>query len=114
MKLVAWNSAWNTFKMPHERVEEIIAVTKTDVAVISETCRPFADVPGRIWQGDHNPGLSIFVRGDYQIEPVEPVACVSRYSIPVRIRGPVSFLLLAVWPVKETYEGVAAYHRILM
>lgn len=114
MRLVAWNAACNTKRRSHEQDEEIATELGADIVILSETRGPAINCPGRVWTGAGNLGMSISVRGDYRIQPFQATPGLPRYLIPVKVRGPVSFLLLALWPVRQPWEGVDAYHPTLM
>ena len=112
MRIVVWNAAWNTRKRPHEGVVALLALLGADVAVVSETSRPAkAGSPRCFWIGPDEPGLGVYVRDGFRVEPDDPSPDVPRYFVPLRISGEVSFQLLAAWPTKL---DASSYQAVLM
>ena len=69
-----------------------------DVAVIQECARPAAENDHCLWFGDNpNQGLAVVSSEPYRLRALDQLARVPRYTIPVEVTGPASFLLLAVW-----------------
>ena len=93
MRLVTWNCCRGTFenKIPHVQALDF------DIAVVQECARPTIDSNNVLWIGD-NPrqGMAILAGEGFQIELLPTSISLPRYVIPVQVKGPVNFLLLAV------------------
>ena len=101
MRLVAWNCAMAL----HRKFEALLAL-KPDVAVISECAEParleahgLDYGAGRpLWIGDNpNKGLAVFAFNGYRLRIADDYQATLRWIAPVRVEGPQSFNLLAVW-----------------
>lgn len=90
----------------HKKFEALLNL-RPDVAVVQECAAPerlrekmrvFAPDVDPVWIGSNkNKGLGIFCFGDYRAEPAGCYDPNLRFVAPVRIKGPESFNLLAVW-----------------
>ena len=94
MKLVTWNCCRGALetKLPHlDRLQP-------DIAVIQEISKPAAERPDCLWFG-HRPrqGLAVVAKPPYKISRVAPRPGVADFVIPLAVKGPVDFLLFAVW-----------------
>jgi hypothetical protein len=91
---------------------EALARLSPDVAVITECERPpLEDGPRARWFGKdtHPLGVAVLVSERYSIHPYQADASVPPFVIPMRIEGPESFNLLAVW----TWEAPTYGHTLL-
>ena len=94
MRLVTWNCCRGAFA----RKAPLLEPLEFDVAVIQECAKPAAETDHCLWFGD-NPrqGIAIVSREPYRIRAMKRRIGVPRYTIPIEVIGPESFLLLAVW-----------------
>ena len=73
-----------------------------DIAVLQECARPTSTSSTCLWFGDYeNQGICVLAGTGYTLEAVLPIPDLPRYVVPVRVRGPESFLLFAVWTHRE-------------
>jgi hypothetical protein len=94
MRLLTWNCCRGAL----DKKLSAIVEQHHDVAVIQECARPAAESSQCVWIGD-NPrqGMAVLTTGEYTVLKLEQVPGVPRYMFPVRVEGPQSFNLLAVW-----------------
>lgn len=100
MRIVAWNC-----RMGFAKKRELLYNLRPDIAVISEcsddsmlVCKQ--DGFDSCWWGENkNKGLGVLVRRPWALECVGKPGLQprQRWIAPVRVRGPLEFLLLAVW-----------------
>lgn len=97
MRIVTWNCC----RGPASTKFAFLKRLKPTIAIVQECARPVGDDPRCVWFGD-NPrqGIGVVASGEFRISPVKP-RDVPRYTIPMNITGPVSFLLLAVWSQQD-------------
>ena len=105
----------------HTKVASLLAL-KPDIAVLPEYAAPeveaakevYRAASSRAWVGDYaHKGLAVLAFGDYMVEPVAGSGVVKgRSALPVRVRGPLAFNLLAVWA--QDAGGVMRYVRNAM
>jgi exonuclease III len=105
MRLVTWNC-----KGAFARKHAVVAALRPDVLIVPE-CERLLGIPEAPgvppvtsfqWFGAHpNKGLAVLSYGEYAIEPHPGEPPRHRWVIPLRVSGPVSFLLLAVWTVPK-------------
>lgn len=101
MKLATWNCCRGAF----EKKVPLIDHLQADIAVIQEVAKPIAELPNILWFGDNlKIGMAVQVRAPYTIAPLPQLADIPKYVIPVQVSGPVSFILFAVWTMKN--EGL--------
>jgi len=117
MRIITWNCARGPWSLKNRALDTL----RSDIAVITEAPRAVADF-GLPWFGQPSArnGKTIVTAPDYSVEiipTVEGAPCVT----PVRITGPQSFTLLAIWtwpaaPYKNYREpllaGLRAYRRL--
>jgi exodeoxyribonuclease-3 len=96
---------WNCNKALHNKYEHLLALSP-DIAVIPECANidilrqkaPSFLPTSSIWVGDdRQKGLGVFTFGTYQAEQSRTYKNDFPHIWPVRIHGPTSFNLLAVW-----------------
>jgi hypothetical protein len=99
----------------HRKREPMMGL-QPDVAVIPECASPadiraaglYASARAHHWVGNlSKKGLGVFTFGAYTIEPVEQTASAPEFIVPLRVRGPLEFQLLAVWAQSD--NGVPGY-----
>jgi len=109
MRLITWNC-----KGGFQRKHAAIASWRPDVLVVPEAAR-FGGVPqladgprvsSAYWIGE-NPrkGLGILSYGDFTLTVDPAYDDTIKWIIPLRVSGPRTFLLLAVWTVKDHDTG---------
>jgi exodeoxyribonuclease-3 len=100
MRIVAWNC-----RMGFAKKRNLLYQLRPDVAVISECSRDSMlackeDGFDSCWWGENkNKGLGVLARKPWALEPVGRPGLQprQRWIAPVRVQGPLKFLLLAVW-----------------
>ena len=94
MRIVAWNCCRGPFEKKMAALESLAP----DVAVISEALPPAKESQRLLWFPSSASRLGIQVRagGDYRLRRLK-AANLPNCVVPVRVSGPVSFNLLAVW-----------------
>jgi len=112
LRLVAWNSNYNTQRRSLEASVALVEHLNADILVISET-GPVAPVGGlRAWYVGDVPGLAVVASDGVDLFP-----CPENEGAPPRmlgfaVRGKFNFDLLAAWPVSR--KGDPSYHEVLM
>jgi len=93
MRILTWNCNRGSLakKIP------LVASLEPTICIIQECARPKELDASILWFGD-NPrqGIAVAASPEYRISLV-PACEVPRYTIPIQVSGPTSFLLLAVW-----------------
>jgi hypothetical protein len=116
MRIVTWNCCRGPFEKKLAAIDGLLP----DIAVISEATRPAQETDQVLWfpAGESNLGIQVRARGGYKIERL-PTADLPNCVVPVRVIGPLSFNLLAVWTwpapsyIKAFMNGLAAYAALL-
>ena len=87
---------------PVARKLEALAPFAADIAVVPESPRLPSTSPRARWFGE-NPrkGLAVLAAEGWRLTPVRTTAPLPRYIVPIQVRGPVDFLLIAVWAKSE-------------
>ncbi|MGH7532935.1 MAG: hypothetical protein ACREL4_06570 [Gemmatimonadales bacterium] len=98
MRLVAWNCCGG----PLDTKLAAMAPLQADIAVVPESPRLSTQSPRQRWFGDDpRRGVAVLASAEYTLTPVRLRTRLPRHIIPIRVRGPVSFLLIAVWAKNE-------------
>lgn len=116
MRIVAWNCC----RGPMARKATALAALRPDVAILSEALAPAEESAQLHWYPSNASRLGIQVRafGPYtlrRLKRAELPNCV----VPLRVSGPASFNLIAVWTwpapsyTKAFLNGLSAYARLL-
>jgi len=116
MRIVAWNCC----RGPIDRKITALGTLSPDVAVLPEATRPSKESQQVLWFPSNASSLGIQVRsgGDYRLRRLK-TADLPNCVVPVRVSGPVSFVLLGVWtwPApsynKAFMNGLSAYSKLL-
>ena len=98
MRLVTWNAGRGKFakKVP------LLAVMGADIAVIPEIAKPELINEHCIWFGTNpNQGIAITSSPSYTLTPLPEKLDAPKYVIPIRVDGPISFTLFAVWTIQK-------------
>jgi exonuclease III len=106
MRIITWNCK-GAFARKHDAISEL----RPDVLILPE-CERLSGIPQALgsapvrsfqWFGDNpNKGLAVLSYGDYAVEPHPDYDLRHRWVVPLRVSGPASFLLFAVWTVPHT------------
>ena len=127
MRIVTWNCCMGL----HGKLAELEGLG-ADVVIVQECAAPdvprmkdvYAGASTFLWFGDEpNKGIAILSYGEYRLEALSPGAATDpKFVIPVKVKGPTSFLLLAVWAqggdrkgsyVAKTFEVMGSYAEII-
>jgi endonuclease/exonuclease/phosphatase family metal-dependent hydrolase len=93
LRLVTWNCLSGSIERRVKDLESFDA----DIIVLQECAKPAEQNSARLWFGDNkNKGVGVVARNGYQMEALNERA-VQHSVFPVRMSGPLSFNLLAVW-----------------
>jgi hypothetical protein len=94
MRLVTWNCC----RGPYAKKAPLLDSLNPDIAVIQECAKPENESDTCLWFGD-NPRQGILVRsfGLYTICALPTLSDVPKYIIPLQVKGPIDFILFAVW-----------------
>jgi hypothetical protein len=69
-----------------------------DIAVVQECAAPPTQSDQCLWFGDNlRQGVLVQSFGSFTVHTLPPVPDVPKYIIPLQVRGPIDFLLFAVW-----------------
>jgi hypothetical protein len=98
MKLGTWNCCSGPLDKKLVAAQKIAA----DILVIPECPKLSKTSSHELWFGD-NPrkGLAVIAGSDFVLERLELDIELPLYVIPIQVRAPVPFLLLAVWAKNE-------------
>lgn len=99
MRLATWNCCSGPFREKEAR----FAAFGANVCVIPEC----PEIPPEIgfWMGTNSrKGLAAFVSPEYELQVVELANPLSRYVVPIQVRGAHDFLLIAVWAMADRPE----------
>lgn len=118
MRLVAWNCCMG----PLDRKLTALRTLAPDIAVLPE-CPRLPRSPGSTCWIGANPhkGLGVLARPPWRITRATRRTNLPRYVLPLRVTGPESFLLWAVWAchheadiyVRGTHRAVDSSRRLL-
>ena len=99
MRIVTWNCC----RGPTSTKLPLLAPLEPTLSVVQECPRPRSKPTSTLWFGD-NPrqGIAVTASRGYHISPLECRA-VPRYTVPIQVTGPVTFLLLAVWSQQDPH-----------
>jgi hypothetical protein len=105
-------ATWNCCAGPLVTKLSALARLGADVAVVPESPKLTSESNRERWFGD-NPrkGLAVLTAPDFELTRVDTGFNLPRYVVPLQVRGPCSFLLLAVWAQND---GVDRYVRGLV
>ena len=117
MKIITWNCNGGSLakKLP------LLEPFAPSLTVVQECARPAVDDGFTLWFGDNpHKGMAVTASEGYRISSL-PSREVPRYTIPVQVAGPLSFLLLAVWSktdlnfryVKGIIRAVDCYREMI-
>lgn len=98
MRLVTWNACKGQF----DRKVPLLNEFNADIAVVQEIGSPGTDSPQTLWYGENlKQGLAVVARPPFRITRLPPRTGVPKYVVPVSVDGPVSFVLFAVWTLRQ-------------
>lgn len=105
MRLCTWNCCSGPLDKKRSALNELSA----DVAVIPESPKLVTESERERWFGDNSrKGLAILAAPGFELVPIDVGGTLPRYVVPMQVRGPRPFLLLAVWAQND---GVNKYVR---
>jgi exodeoxyribonuclease-3 len=113
MRLVAWNANHNNRRRSLEENIALLRPFHADILVISETARPAAGSTDCVrCIGDSAPALVVVAKSGFELEPHPENGGAPDLLAAWQVSGPVSFKLLAAWPVQRSSS--IDYHQVLM
>ena len=118
MRIVTWNCC----RGPAAAKLALLGALAPSISIVQECPRPIETTPSCLWFGD-NPrqGIAVTASDGYAIAPAE-LRDVPRYTVPIQVTGPASFLLLVVWAktdlhyryVKGVIRAVECYRDLIV
>lgn len=116
MRIVTWNCC----RGPFEKKLAALKGLTPDIAILTEATRPSEETDQVLWfpSGASSLGIQVRASGEYKIDRI-PAADLPNCVVPVRVTGPHSFNLLAVWTwpapsyIKAFMKGLTAYAGLL-
>jgi endonuclease/exonuclease/phosphatase family metal-dependent hydrolase len=114
MRIVTWNCG----RGPLERKLEALRALNADLAVITEAPPPTAAMSEIIWYPSGKCGIGVWARAPFSAHALQTSA-LPNCVVPLRVEGPVSFNLLAVWTkltpsYREAFaNGLEAYEHLI-
>jgi endonuclease/exonuclease/phosphatase family metal-dependent hydrolase len=113
MRIIAWNAnCVRHKKRSFEENAKFLFAEDADVIILSETTRPTKKPNDHVdWVEAGNLGLGVEARNGYTIMPYNSEIRAPLLFSAYRVGGPVSFNLLAAWPVK--LKGGPSYSQLL-
>jgi exodeoxyribonuclease III len=133
MRIVTWNCNTSPqIRRPESALAAFTAkcnllsqrLASSEIVILQEVARPqLTPTPHQVWHGPMmSRGIGVLVAEQYRIESHYDEA-ISRSVVPVRINGPLSLNLLAVWSIprqtsarnyaREVYNGILGYRHLL-
>lgn len=113
MRLISWNTNYNSKRRTHEEDVVLLRALDADILVLSETAAPHApNSRNTNWIGNASPGLAVVAREGLCLEAHRANSSAPSLLSGFHISGDLNFFLLAVWPVH--LKGEQNYHAILM
>jgi endonuclease/exonuclease/phosphatase family protein len=107
---------WNCCRGPFDAKAGALARLKADIAILTETARPKADdTPQRLWfGGSKGSGIVVLAGGGFTLEREHAVAASDSDPVrAIRVGGPVSFHLMAVWGRQNSDYIRGVYDRVV-
>jgi exonuclease III len=102
MRIVTWNCNMKA----QAKLPELLKL-RPDVAILPECAAPeiaaarsvYGSASSHAWVGQYSiKGLAVLTFGAYTLEQSQPTGIATgKFALPVHVRGPVSFNLLALW-----------------
>ncbi|MEP6609867.1 MAG: hypothetical protein ABJA83_14485 [Burkholderiaceae bacterium] len=115
MRIVTWNSFHGKSASKLSRLETL----HPDFAVLTEFTRPHPEDSSLLWFGDKPmKGIAAIASPAYTIIPV-PARETPPYYIPLFVKGPQSFFVIAVWSQKKSLyveailRALHAFHDLI-
>jgi exodeoxyribonuclease III len=111
-------ATWNCARGPLQAKLDALEAIAPHVAVLTEAPQPKSALDGAHWFGVGRYGVLVQARAPYRIEVLPAAADLPPCVSPVRVEGPRSFTLLAVWTwaapsyKRALLEGLAAYRSL--
>jgi exodeoxyribonuclease III len=105
---------WNCYLKSTEKCTDLVADLKADIIVLQECFHPLPDTPNCIWIGQ-NPkkkGLAVIANTEFKLTAMPLAEQAPLYYSPIRVDGPVSFNLLAVWP-QHASKYIEGMHKVI-
>jgi exodeoxyribonuclease-3 len=97
MKIISWNC-----KMAYKKKAELISKYCPDLVVVSECEYLGEGTDSCLWFGDNlKKGIGIFSYSDFQLELHKEYDASFKYVIPIKVTGPLTFNLIAVWAMND-------------
>jgi len=113
MRLISWNTNYNSKRRTHEEDVAFLWALDADILVLSETAAPHVPNSSNTnWIGDVSPGLAVVAPEGLSLEAHRANNSAPSLLSGFHISGDLNFFLLAAWPVH--LKGEQNYHAVLM
>lgn len=118
MRLIAWNANFNNRRRTLEDDATLLASTRADMQIISETALPAAGSPLAAYFAGGTPGLAVVSSTQVRLTPLAQNASAPTLMMGFRLEGAIKLDLLAAWPTSRPYHhalmsGLELYSDIL-
>lgn len=115
MRIIAWNANYNRHRRSFEADSAYLHAEEADIIVVSETARPAIESSKHLaWLGTPTgSGLAVMARHGWTISAHADQANGPALFGAFYVQGPLSFHLLAVWPVKDYIQPGPSYSQAL-
>jgi exonuclease III len=110
MRILTWNCYLKSF----EQCEQLLARYYSDIIILQECVCPPENTPNCLWIGKDpkKKGLAVYASPRYKLTKIPIIQNTPSYYLPVRVDGPISFNLLAVWTQKAS-SYIEGMHDII-
>jgi hypothetical protein len=101
---------WNCCRGPFQKKVALLESLNANIAVLQECPRPPVESDTCLWFGD-NPlqGIAVIAKPPYSLARLPVRRAVPKFIVPVAVRGPHTFTMLAVWSkARQKHSYVAA------
>ncbi len=111
LKILSWNCHQKSFEQYMSYCEEYDA----DIIVIQECLKPPDGTPNCIWIGKdpNKKGVAVISREGYEIKALFLENDLPTYYLPVTVKGPLNFNLMAVWTQSASPRYIQGAHKII-
>lgn len=111
LKILTWNCHQKSFEEYMRYCNEFEA----DILVIQECVKPPEETPNCVWVGKdpNKKGLAVISREGYELTAMPLKQGLPSYYLPVAVKGPIRFNLMAVWTQAASPCYIQGAHKII-